>query len=119
MADPFFERSVVLLWHHDEEGAIGVVVNKVLDHQISDVIHGDDWLAYIRSGAETVYHPSGTCRMGRADDKLAVVTPDLRIRGMAGLRIADASVFPDMVSVNICNTVMMIAERAAAIIKAY
>jgi choline oxidase len=83
-----------------------------------DVIHDDDWLAYIRAGAETVYHPSGTCRMGRADDQLAVVTPDLRVKGMAGLRIADASVFPDMVSVNICNTVMMIAERAAAIIQA-
>ena len=81
-----------------------------------EVIHDDDWLAYIRAGAETVYHPSGTCRMGRADDQLAVVTPDLRVRGIEGLRIADASVFPDMVSVNICNTVMMIAERAAEMI---
>ena len=76
----------------------------------------DDWLAYIRDTAETVYHPSGTCRMGDAGDPLAVVTPDLRVRGIAGLRIADASVFPSMVSVNICNTVMMIAERAAAMI---
>jgi choline dehydrogenase len=82
-----------------------------------EVIHDDDWLAYIRAGAETVYHPSGTCRMGRADDQLAVVTPDLRVRGIEGLRIADASVFPDMVSVNICNTVMMIAERAAEMIQ--
>jgi choline oxidase len=82
-----------------------------------DVIHDDDWLAYIRAGAETVYHPSGTCRMGRANDPLAVVTPDLRVRGIDGLRIADASVFPDMVSVNICNTVMMIAERAAEMIQ--
>ena len=84
-----------------------------------EVIDDDDWLAYIRAGAETVYHPSGTCRMGRANDQLAVVTPDLRVRGIEGLRIADASVFPDMVSVNICNTVMMIAERAAEMIGRY
>jgi choline oxidase len=76
----------------------------------------DEWLDYMRATAETVYHPSGTCRMGAATDRLAVVTPDLRVRGVAGLRVADASVFPSMVSVNICNTVMMIAERAAAMI---
>jgi choline dehydrogenase-like flavoprotein len=81
-----------------------------------DVGDDDDWLDYIRASAETVYHPSGTCRMGAATDRLAVVTPDLRVRGVAGLRVADASVFPSMVSVNICNTVMMIAERAAAMI---
>jgi choline dehydrogenase len=81
-----------------------------------DVERDDDWLAYIRASAETVYHPSGTCRLGTAADPLAVVTPDLRVRGVAGLRVADASVFPSMVSVNICNTVMMIAERAAAMI---
>ncbi len=76
----------------------------------------DEWLAYIRETVETVYHPSGTCRMGRADDPLSVVTPDLRVKGVGGLRVADASVFPSMVSVNICNTVMMVAERAAQII---
>jgi len=81
-----------------------------------EVQRDDEWLDYMRATAETVYHPSGTCRMGRADDPLAVVTPDLRVRGVAGLRVADASVFPSMVSVNICNTVMMIAERAAQLI---
>jgi choline dehydrogenase len=82
----------------------------------ADVQLDDEWLAYIRASAETVYHPSGTCRIGTATDRLAVVTPDLRVRGVAGLRVADASVFPSMVSVNICNTVMMIAERAAEMI---
>ena len=81
-----------------------------------EVEQDSDWLEYIRNTAETVYHPSGSCRMGQADDPLAVVTPDLRVRGIGGLRIADASVFPSMVSVNICNTVMMIAERAAEMI---
>lgn len=73
-------------------------------------------LDYVRSSCETVYHPSGTCKMGAARDPMAVVTPDLRVRGIDGLRVADASVFPSMVTVNICNTVMMIAERAVEFI---
>lgn len=72
---------------------------------------------YVRASCETVYHPCGTCRIGAADDPLAVVTPDLRLRGLDGLRVADAAVFPGMVTVNICNTVMMVAERAAALIR--
>ena len=71
---------------------------------------------YIRSNCETVYHPCGTCRMGTANDSMAVVTADLKVKGISGLRIADASVFADMVTVNICNTVMMVAERAADLI---
>ena len=73
----------------------------------------EDLLDYILDTCETVYHPSGTCKMGAATDPMSVVTPDLKVKGIEGLRIADASVFPSMVSVNICNTVMMIAERAA------
>lgn len=80
-------------------------------------IHTDDELAgYIRATCETVYHPSGTCRMGAAGDKGTVVTPDLKMPGIGRLRICDASVFPAMVSVNINNTVMMVAERAADLI---
>jgi choline oxidase len=77
-----------------------------------------DFLAYILETCETVYHPLGTCRMGASDDPLAVVTPDLKVKGLQGLRIADASVFPDMVTVNINNTVMMLAERAQELILA-
>jgi len=65
---------------------------------------------YIKQTCETVYHPCGTCAIG------SVVTPDLKVKGIDGLRIADASVFPDMVTVNICNTVMMVGERAADLI---
>ena len=74
-------------------------------------------LDYVRASCETVYHPSGTCRMGAADDPMAVVTPELAVRGLANLYVADASVFPSMVTVNICNTVMMVAERAAELIR--
>lgn len=82
-----------------------------------DVVAPEDFRSYIRETCETVYHPSGTCRIGRAQDRLAVVGPDLRVRGIDGLRVADASVFPDMVTVNICNTVMMVAERAAELMR--
>ncbi len=72
---------------------------------------------YARSTANTVYHPVGTCRMGRADDPDAVVGPDLLVRGLEGLRIADASIFPRIVSTNPAITCMMIGERAADLIR--
>ncbi|KAA9164026.1 GMC family oxidoreductase [Amycolatopsis acidicola] len=71
---------------------------------------------YGRERSGTVFHPNGTCRMGAADDPAAVVDPRLRVRGLEGLRIADASVFPRQVGVNICMTVMMLGEKAASII---
>lgn len=75
-----------------------------------------DLVAYIREICETVYHASGTCRMGNAQDPMTVTTPDLKVRGIEGLRVCDASVFPAMVSVNIANTVMMVAEKAADLV---
>jgi len=71
---------------------------------------------YVRQTCETVYHPAGTCRMGDLDHPDTVVGADLRVKGIDNLRVCDASVFPSMVSVNINNTVMMLAEKAAAMI---
>ncbi|QBI53624.1 GMC family oxidoreductase [Streptomonospora litoralis] len=73
---------------------------------------------YGRRAAHTVYHPAGTCRMGAADDPAAVVDPELRVRGLSGLRIADASVFPTMPSPNPMVTVLAVGERAADLIRA-
>lgn len=81
-----------------------------------DKVADADLIAYMRRNCETVYHPAGTCRMGDVHASDTVVGPDLKVKGIAGLRVADASVFPDMVTVNINNTVMMIGEHAAHLV---
>jgi choline dehydrogenase len=72
-------------------------------------------LQYVRDNGSTVYHAVGTCRMG--DDEMSVVDSELRVRGMTGLRIVDASVMPSITSTNTNATVLMLAERAAQIIR--
>jgi choline dehydrogenase len=78
----------------------------------------DDELARLAGDiGTTIFHPVGTCRMGRADDPAAVVDAGLRVRGIDGLHIADASVMPTITSGNTNAPVLMIAERAAALIR--
>lgn len=74
----------------------------------------DEFAAFIRQRAETIYHPVGTCRMGREGD--AVVDSELRVWGMPSLRVADASVMPTLVTGNTNAPTIMIAERAAALL---
>jgi choline dehydrogenase len=72
--------------------------------------------AWIRQSAETIYHPVGTCRMGRAGDPLAVVDDALRVQALTGLRVIDASVMPTLVGGNTNAPTIMIAEKAADMI---
>jgi choline dehydrogenase-like flavoprotein len=78
----------------------------------------DDLSVALRATHQTVYHVSGTCRMGAADDVMAVCDPQLRVRGVDGLRVVDASIFPSIPSVNPVGTIMTVAERAADLIRA-
>ncbi|HKU96805.1 MAG TPA: choline dehydrogenase [Vineibacter sp.] len=72
-----------------------------------------DLAAWVRARCETIYHPVGSCKMGPASDAMAVVDNELRVRGVAGLRVVDASIMPTLVGGNTNAPTIMIAERAA------
>jgi len=77
--------------------------------------HAEDIEAWIRSRAHTVYHPVGSCRLGL--DALAVVDPELRVRGIERLRVADVSVLPSIVRGHTAAVATAIGERAADLLR--
>ncbi len=81
-----------------------------------DCVGAEALIADFRARAGTVYHASGTCSMG-PDRAQAVVDPRLRVHGVGGLRIVDASVFPSVTSGNTNAPTMMVAEKAADLIR--
>ncbi len=88
-------------------------------HSLSTVVSDDDLLTeHVRSNVAGTFHVCGTCRMGAADDPDAVVDPEGRVHGVAGLRVADASVMPTVPRGNTNLPTLMIAEKLAAAMQA-
>ena len=77
----------------------------------------DEFLAAATQRGTTTFHPGCTCRMGPADAKWAVVDDQLRVHGLQGLRVIDASIMPRMISANLNASTMMIADKASDLIR--
>ena len=79
-----------------------------------EIMSDSDLEAYMAKMMGTAYHPVGTCKMGKASDKMSVVTPDLKVKTLDNVRVVDASIMPEIVAGNTNAPTMMIAEKAAA-----
>ncbi|WP_310620025.1 choline dehydrogenase [Flexibacterium corallicola] len=79
----------------------------------SSVASDEELNNFIKEHAESAYHPCGTCRMGDAEDKMAVVDPECRVIGIEGLRVADSSIFPQITNGNLNAPSIMVGEKAA------
>jgi choline dehydrogenase len=87
------------------------------EHRPGAAVDTDEGLLdFAREYGQTIFHPSGTCRMGA--DVASVVDPQLRVRGVQGLRVVDCSIMPTLVSGNTHAPVVMIAEKASSLILA-
>lgn len=91
-------------------------------HRVAERLPGeniqaaDEWRDYLRSTAFLGYHSAGTAKMGKAQDRSAVIGSDLCVKGVRGLRVADASIMPDLISGNTNATAMMIGLKAADLV---
>jgi choline dehydrogenase len=104
------------------------MMRRIVDAQPMDRYRGEEFspgaavqsdeeiLTWIRNNSQTAYHPIGTCRMGSGPN--AVVDDKLKVHGLEGLRVADASIFPTMPSGNTNAPSIMVGEKAADILKA-
>ena len=119
LADPIDQRVLV------DGMKIGrsIISNRVMDkYRAYEMNPGDkvqtdaEWLQFARENGQTTYHVIGTCKMGQ--DPMAVVDDQLRVRGISGLRVVDASIMPTVPSGNTNAAVIMIAEKGADMIKA-
>ena len=95
----------------DQEPLKSIVTKEVFPGP--DIQDDEALETHAKKFVKTVYHPVGTARMGREDDDRAVVTADLKVKGVENLRVADASVMPTIISGNTNSTTLVVAERAA------
>ena len=87
------------------------------EHEPGNILQSDEQLLdYARQRSTTIYHPSGTCKMGSANDPTAVVDHKLKVHGIEGLRVADCSIMPEIVSGNTNAPAIMIGEKAAEMV---
>ncbi|HZQ00100.1 MAG TPA: GMC family oxidoreductase N-terminal domain-containing protein [Reyranella sp.] len=127
-AEPPAIRFNFLSAEHDRRGVLAAIrkgrelmatspLKEVTGEEIAPGAHlqGDaEILEWVRNNAETTYHPVGTCKMGQ--DAMAVVDPELKVHGIAGLRVADASIMPTLTSGNTNAPCIMIGEKCAEMI---
>jgi choline dehydrogenase len=129
-AEPPAIRFNFLSAKHDRDGLLAAMrkarelmatspLKEITGEEIAPGAHlrtDDELLEWVRNNAETTYHPVGTCKMG--NDPMAVVDPELRVHGIAGLRVADASIMPTLTSGNTNAPCIMIGEKCAAMVLA-
>jgi choline dehydrogenase len=119
LSDPIDQRTMIDGFRLLRRLAAARVLHTFRGDEISPgaaVETDDEILSWIRQNAETAYHPIGTCRMGPAG-RMTVVDDRLRVHGLSGLRVADASIMPTMVSGNTNAAAIMIGEKASDLIK--
>lgn len=120
LSDPIDQRTMIGGFRLMRRLALAKALDGLRGEERSpgaDIDGDDEILDWIRKNADTAYHPIGTCRMGPAGG-LTVVDDRLRVHGLSGLRVADASIMPTMISGNTNGASIMIGEKAADMIKA-
>ena len=121
LTDPIDQAALLGGMRVAREVGEGAALGKYRDYEMypgKDVQSDDELLAYARDTGATTYHVMGTCKMGPDGDPMAVVDDRLRVRGLEGLRVIDASVMPTMPSGNINAPVIMVAEKGAEMLLA-
>ncbi|WOR14082.1 choline dehydrogenase [Hyphomonas sp. FCG-A18] len=121
LADPLDQQTAVAGLRYARDLAKQPALAKYIAHEMEpgDAIQSDEeLLAYARETGGTIYHPVGTCKMAPDGDPMGVVDGELRVRGVEGLRVVDASVMPRLVSGNTNAPTIAIAEKASDLIRA-
>lgn len=118
--DPLDQQTAIAGLRWARKFAEQPVLAKFIEHELSpgsEIQSDEDLLAYARETGGTIYHPVGTCKMAPEGDTMGVVDDQLRVRGVEGLRVVDASVMPRLVSGNTNAPTIAIAEKASDMIR--